>query len=201
MYNTIDYTLPNEVWKDIPYYDGIYQASSFGRIRTVDGKLTYSTKHGVRRWNGRILKNKTKVVNKHTGYRVTLWKDKKSRDWLMARLCCMAFYGIPDNFTLTTTGNRMTVNHKDGNRLNNNIENLEWCTLKENIQHAFANDMMPQKAIALIDENDIYKEFKSQSDASRYLKRNVKYINCCIKRNALAIHKKTNMRYSIKRLY
>jgi hypothetical protein len=202
MYNTIDYTLPNEVWKDIPYYEGLYQASSFGRIRTVDGKLTYSIKHGVRKWKGRILKNKTKVVNKQTGYRVTLWKDKISKDWLIARLCCMAFYGIPNEFNLRTTGQRITVNHKDGNRLNNNIDNLEWCTLKENIQHAFATGLMTtQRAIALIDENDIYKEFVSQSDASRFLKRNVGYINNCIKKNKLAIHKETNMRYKIRKLY
>lgn len=52
------YCLPNEKWKDIPDYEGIYQASTLGRIRTVDNKITQSTRHGTRMWRGRILKIK-----------------------------------------------------------------------------------------------------------------------------------------------
>jgi len=172
------YCLENEIWKPIPFYEEVYEASNFGRIRTIDGKLTYSTRHGVRRWNGRILKNKTKEVDKKTGYRVTLWINKKSKDWLVARLVALAFYGIPDGFYLKTTGNRMTVNHIDGNRLNNRVENIEWLTLKENIQHAFKNGLMSyQHKIGLIDKNGKYKEFRSKSEAGLYLGRTDGYIS------------------------
>ena len=47
-----------ETWKDIKGYEGIYQASSFGRIRTVEGKTTYTERHGVRHWKSRILKGR-----------------------------------------------------------------------------------------------------------------------------------------------
>ena len=44
-----------EMWKDIPNYEGIYQASTFGRIRTCEGKTTYTKRHGIRHWKQRIL--------------------------------------------------------------------------------------------------------------------------------------------------
>ena len=142
MFEVDEYCLKDEIWKDIPLYEGIYQASNLGRVRSVNGKKTHSKRHGIRTWKGKILKNKTKIVNAHTGYRITLWLNKKPKDWLVARLICLAFYGIPTGIAIKGTGNRITVNHKDGNRLNNRVENLEWCTLKENIRHAFRNGLM-----------------------------------------------------------
>ena len=116
-----------EIWKDIPNYEGIYQASTFGNIRTVDNKVTYSAKHGERHWKSRILKGRGNNVI--TGKRVNLWKDKKGKDWLVARLIAMTFLGEPKE--------RMTVKHIDGNRMNNKIENLEWLSLADNIRHGF----------------------------------------------------------------
>jgi hypothetical protein len=178
-----EYCLENEIWKPIPVYENVYEASSLGRIRTIDGKVTHSIRHGVRRWNGRILKNKTKVVNPQMGYRVTLWLNKKPKDWLVARLVALAFYGIPNGYTIKGTGQRMTVNHIDGNRLNNKVENIEWCTLKENIQHAFHTGLMPtQHKIALIDSEDNYKEFRSKVQAGLFLGRSHTYIHLKLKK-------------------
>ena len=184
MFEFDKYCLKDEVWKPIPFYKGLYEASNLGRIRTVDGKQTHSALHGTRKWRGKILKNKTKKVNSQTGYRVTLWKDKKPKDLLVARLVCLAFYGIPKDYDLTNTGERATVNHKDGDRLNNKIENLEWLSLSENIRHAFKNDLMSScKKVALVDKKNNKIEFNSLSKASKYLKRNTGYISCCLKRN------------------
>lgn len=74
----------------------------------------------------------------------------------------------------------LTVNHIDGNTMNNTAENLEWVSLKENIQKGFNTGMYKknQKGCKLVDENGKEYEFPSQSSASRFLGRNEKYINC-----------------------
>lgn len=168
------YCLDGEVWKDIPEYEGIYQASTFGRIRTVDGKVTHSVRHGVRKWSGRILK--FKGVNPKTGNRVSLWKGKTHRDFLVARLIGFTFLGIPEDL-------RMTINHIDGNRFNNNIENLEWLSLGDNIRHAFETGLMTtQKPVNLIIKG-VEIEFRSLSLASRNIGRGSKYISDCLINN------------------
>lgn len=163
----------DEIWKDIPNYEGIYEASTCGRIRTKTGKTTLTQRHGVRCWKSRVLK--PKGMEPHTGYRVSLWKNGKPQDWLVARLVAMTFLGIPK------TG--LTVNHKDLNRLNNNIENLEWLSLGDNIRHGFENGAYPQVKIKLIDPKGIEIFFRSLSQASKFLDRNDGYVSGQIKCN------------------
>ena len=167
MLNTTDYCLKGEIWLDIPDYEGLYQASSFGRIRTVDGKKTHSVRHGVRTWSGRILK--TKGINPTTGHRVTLWKDKISKDFLVARLVGFTFIGIPKDL-------KMTINHKDGNRFNNLIENLEWLSLADNIRHAFDTNLMNTKPIKIKILDKIYS-FDSTIKANNFIGRSHGYLN------------------------
>ena len=159
-----------EIWKDIPGYQGIYQASNYGRIRSVEGKETHTAKHGTRKWKSRILK--PRGHNPTTGNRVTLWKNKKSKDYLVARLVCTTFHG-PAAF-------KETVNHIDGNRFNNNINNLEWLTLTENIQHAFKTGLMKSKQKPVCIDG---KMFESMSEASRWLGRNGGYVSNTLKSN------------------
>ena len=78
-----------EIWKDIKGYSG-YQVSNLGRVRTHN-KTTYTEKHGERHWKNRILKFKPDYNSRYkekqgTGYRVTLWKNGKGKDYLVARL-------------------------------------------------------------------------------------------------------------------
>ena len=174
-----EYCLENEMWKPIPFYEELYEASSLGRVRSIDGKVTYTKKHGARIWRGRILKNKTKVVSNQMGYRVTLWNNGSHKDWLVARLVCITFYGVPKNFDLRATGQRMTVNHIDGNRLNNKVENLEWLTLKENIQHAFSSGLMATnyRTHVFLKSTGAQRQFISMSKASLFMGHGVGYIS------------------------
>ena len=68
-----------EEWKDIPEYEGLYQASTLGRIRTHPNKTTANARCAVRKWNTRIMKGRGK---QNSGYRVGLWKDGKCKDFL-----------------------------------------------------------------------------------------------------------------------
>lgn len=147
-----------EVWKDIPGYEGIYQASTLGRIRSKPGKTTHSNIHGLRRWKTRILKEKCKKTRE---MRVTLWKDKKPKDHLVHRLIAATF--IPK------LNGKDCVNHKDGNPRNNNITNLEWCDHKENNNHAFDTRLIKTAIPTQIYIANEVKRFRSMSKASEYL--------------------------------
>jgi hypothetical protein len=164
-----------EIWKDIPNYEGCYQASSFGRVRTCEGKITNTIRHGERHWKSRIMKGRGKQIG---GFRVSLWKDGIYKDWRVARLITMTFYGIPKV--------DLTVNHKDGNRFNNRVENLEWMTLGDNIRHGFENGLYPQIKVILISELGEKLEFSSLAEGSRWLHKNVGYLSYCLKKGRKA---------------
>ena len=153
-------------------YEG-YQASNYGQIRSYN-KITLTKYHGSRHWKNKILKYKSQEDYK-TGYRVTLWKDGKPKDFLVARLVATTFL---ENLIDTP----MTVNHKDGNRLNNRIDNLEWLTRADNIKYGFENNQYKQQKILLFNDEE-KKEFRSLSQANSFLGRNHNYINNCIKNN------------------
>ena len=105
--------------------------------------------------------------------RVSLWKDGRVKDWLVARLVALTWCdGYFDG---------ATVNHIDGNPMNNCASNLEWVSLKDNIHHGFETGLFPtQKPCALIDSNNVRYEFLSESQASRFLSRSNGYIQACL---------------------
>lgn len=163
-----------EIWKDIKGYEGIYQASSFGRIRTVEGKTTYTQRHGTRHWKSRILKGRGN--NPITGARVNLWKNGKSKEYLVARIVATTFLGEPPK--------DFTVNHKDGNRFNNNIENLEWLSLADNIRHGFETGLYPQKSVLIKTTNEGTKiKFNSMTKVDVFLGRHKGYTSGRLKKN------------------
>jgi hypothetical protein len=160
-----------EIWKDIPGYEGFYQASSMGRIKSVEGKVTHSTRHGKRVWHERILKPKKCANFRLCGYRVTLWKNKQCKDYLVARLVATTFH---ENLIDT----EMTVNHKDGDRLNNRINNLEWLTLADNIRHGFNTGLYhTQKQTVLTAPDGSVLTFQSRTEASAFLGKGHGYIH------------------------
>lgn len=144
--------------------------------------------HGIRVWSVRVLKGRGD--NKITGKRVSLWKDGKCKDWLVARLIAMTFLGIPKESD--------TVNHKNGNRLDNRIENLEWLSLSNNIKHAFNTGLMPYKKIKLYNKN-CELIFRSMAKASEYLGQSSQYISNCLKRKSKILDK-NKVEYSVEML-
>lgn len=165
-----------EEWRDIPGYVGIYEASTFGRIRSKEGKMTYSAKHGARCWKQRILKQK--VCRNKKGRieaRVDLWKDGAHKTFLVSRLVAMTW--IPGYSP------ELTVNHRDGSPLNNKADNLEWVPLADNIKRSFSDGLHSNcKQIRLQSGNRIYHH-DSMAEASRSLGRNKGYIHNCLRKS------------------
>lgn len=163
-----------EVWKDIPSFEGIYEASTHGKIRTHKDKTTYTKRHGVRKWKQRILK--FKGSNPKTGYRVTLWKDGKPKDFLVARL-------IGTTFLENLIDTNMTINHKNGDRFYNFVVNIEWVSLADNIRHAFDTGLMPYKQVK-VTNLETKEEFvlRSMAMAGKHIGRSLGYISGKLKK-------------------
>ncbi len=115
-----------EEWKDIEGYEGLYQVSNLGRVRSL--KRTIVDSWCTRVFKGRILKQ-TEHNGKQPYFYVTLSKNHKNRKILVHRLVAECF--------IDNDHNKEQVNHIDGNPQNNNVENLEWVTNAENTQHAY----------------------------------------------------------------
>ena len=102
-----------EIWKEVPNYEGVYQISNLGRVKSL--KLGRE----------KILKPK----EHRNGYtQVYLWEEGKSKLFFVHRLIMLAFVGKSD----------LQVNHKNGIKADNRLENLEYCTASENMTHAYS---------------------------------------------------------------
>lgn len=116
-----------EVWKDIPGYEGRYQVSNIGRVKSLPRNEQF-----CKRAEELILK--TFVCG--SGYQEVILKKKQQRKpKLIHRMVAEAFVPNPEG--------KEEVNHKDGNKNNNAYTNLEWVTPRENIRHSY--DVLPHK--------------------------------------------------------
>jgi hypothetical protein len=114
-----------EIWKDIQGYEGLYQVSNLGRVKSLPRRIV--DRKNNRFFKGRVLKS---YLDKD-GYPTTIMSNKnKKRVIHVHRLVAETFIPNPEN--------KGTVNHIDGNKQNNRVGNLEWCTQLENIRHAFS---------------------------------------------------------------
>lgn len=119
----MNYSTDKEIWKDVKGYEGLYEVSSLGSVRSKERLVKYST--------GVIIKHKGRVLKQENnkGYkRVTLSKNGEVIRFQVHRLVAMHFV---DN-----TERKPHVNHLDGDGANNRVENLEWCTAQENEIHS-----------------------------------------------------------------
>lgn len=158
-----------EIWKDIKDYEGLYQVSNYGRVRSVERLCLRSLPSGTVRHciqKERIIKP---LINLGTRkgvlprYQVGLSKEGKVKSKQVHRLVAEAFLGCTDE---------LEVNHKDGNPLNNHIDNLECVSRSENIKHAFDNHLYGSAKIVLVfnkDTRELINEFRSITKASEFV--------------------------------
>lgn len=156
-----------EIWKDVKDYEGLYQVSNKGQIKRT--KHTRSNGRGYYTVNERILS--THLNNK--GYKIiTLCKNNKVKTHILHRLIAEAFIPNPDNLP--------QINHKDENKTNNDIKNLEWCTHKYNNNYGTKNNRTALKRGKPVICEETGVIYTSLHDAER--KTGVDYRNihaCC----------------------
>lgn len=116
--------LPKQIWKDISGYEGLYQVSNTGKVRSLNYKGTGKKK--ILKTGNTGYKRLYKMVNLH--------KNKKQKPHYVHRLVAEAFIPNPNNLPY--------VNHKDENPDNNAVWNLEWCTPKYNANYGTAIERM-----------------------------------------------------------
>lgn len=162
-----------EVWKDIKGYEGLYQASNLGRIKSLNFNKT----------------GKEKIMKPRTGnryYMIALWKNGKRNDFLIHRIIAETF--------IKNIENKPFVNHKDENCFNNSIDNLMWCTHEENMNwgtrnERISNNSTKKRKINQYDLKDNY--IKTWDSMKQYFDaNNMKYktgiIECCKGRHKTA---------------
>lgn len=161
------------IWRDVVGYEGIYEVSNTGLIRTNANKTTSNKIYAVRRWKQRILKQK---VSKDKTCRVTLWRGGQEKTWLVHRLVAFAF--------LPTIPGKEYINHKDGSRLNNHVDNLEWCDHKENNNHAFDTGLIRTNTIIKVQNKNTGEitTYRSLQQASYAIGKNHGYISSLFKK-------------------
>lgn len=166
-----------EIWRDIKGYEGLYQISNLGRVKSLPKRHSHKETY--------ILKPSC-----IKGYlRVFLTKNNVSKSTSIHRLLAIEFIDNPEN--------KPYVNHIDGNKSNNDIKNLEWCTQKENCIHAIKTglnnilknpymqrgDKHPNsKPINQYDlENNFIKRWGSSGEIKRKMNINVYHVILCCK--------------------
>jgi hypothetical protein len=146
-----------EIWKDVPGYEGLYQASIFGQIRRLPKERPFG-RFGIKKYPLVILVSE---ITKRGYHRVTLTKDNKSIKFALHRLVAISF--IPN------LANKPQVNHKDGNKDNNAKSNLEWSTALENNQHSCLNKLWDERGekchLSKLDNTKVLEIRKSGIDA------------------------------------
>ena len=148
-----------EIWKDILGYEGLYRISNLGNVMSVKRK--------------KLIKSD----KRKDGYiQVHLVKNKKMHNCLLHRLLAIAF--------IDNTNNYEFINHKDGNKSNNVITNLEWCTKKENILHAYNNGLIKKrKKVYQYDKNNnLLNIFESVMKASKETNIDRSHIGACCRK-------------------
>ena len=136
-----------EEWKDIAGYEGLYQISNLGRVKSLR--------------NNKMRKEKILKVKKNTtGYLyLSLYKNNVGKNYLLHRLVAEAFLENPNNYPC--------INHKDENKEKNNVNNLEWCTYLYNSRYGTRTERIVKSrliSIYCLETNKYYNSIKQASE-------------------------------------
>ena len=152
-----------EIFKDIKGYDGLYQVSNLGKIKSLNYNRTGKEK---------LLKQN---INSNNYFKITLSKNNVRKNYCTHVLVAKTFIENPNRLPC--------INHIDGNKQNNHIDNLEWVTYKQNTEHAYKRNLMKHFKVKVIqyDKNmNVIKIWNSITEASMNVNTSkMNIIKCC----------------------
>ena len=168
-----------EIWKDIVGYEGLYQISNYGRIKSLGRYYFSGIYNAIKKYQNENIRKTEKAKN---GYmRIALCKDGKIKKYLIHRLVAEHFIDNPNKLP--------QVNHIDENKENNYYKNLEWCDNKYNMNYGKRNEKVRKSIIATKGrkvnqydlEDNFIKQYSSINGASKQFNRKGSNIRaCCI---------------------
>ena len=177
MYRNLQFeSMPNEIWKPVIGYERMYEVSNFGRIKTIIDKVIEKS--------GKEKRKSPKIMKQSftsTGY---LMVNLMHRYYKVHRLVAMAF--IPNQ------ENKPEINHIDGNPLNNKVENLEWCSHTENMQHAVRTGLriFPRYSLNQDEVIKSYTDEETTVSLAKKFKASRFVIMGILKDNGIKLHRK-----------
>lgn len=166
MFEELKYS--SEKWKDIPGFEGYYQISDLGRVKSVERVVR------DRKLPAKIIKS-SGVSYQSVG----LWKDNKGHNFLVHRLVAQAFLPNPDNLP--------EVDHKDGDVTNNKVDNLEWVTASDNhlrkIQNKSKKKTSYRRSVKCLETGEIFTSISAagrsvNADATQIVE-SIQAQRCC----------------------
>lgn len=136
-----------ENWRDIEGYEGLYMVSDRGRVKSLNYRNTGKEK---------ILK---RIKNKWGYLTIRLHKDGKQKDYRVNRLVAKTFIPNPENYP--------DVNHRDEDKTNNAVDNLEWCTRKHNCNYGSRNEKISKSKnipVMCIETGEVFSSYKEAQE-------------------------------------
>lgn len=176
-----------EIWKPLINWECLYEVSNFGNIKSLDRYVNHC---GHKRFcKGQLLKP---TLHKSNYYIVTLRNSGIQKVSKVHQL-------VMNTFNPNTTNQKLEINHIDGNTTNNRLDNLEWCTHKQNLQHASKHHLLSTyKPINQYDlQGNFIKKWDSMKEAREFYNLGINSLNRACK-SKTGIHKNYIWRYADK---
>lgn len=173
-YNTVDLQLEGENWKDVVGWEEFYQVSNMGRVK-VKGRVMFYDRNLGRGIEKKTVYEKIRKpkLNKHTGYLMVGLNGKGNPTNVTVH--SMVAKAFINNYKGEGKGKGLCTNHKDGNKLNNKVENLEVIKIADNVRHMFLNNLttsnhkIKYNGIEYFSKAEMRKQLKISEEKQRKL--------------------------------